>query len=52
MRIALAQINPCLADFKQNAQKILDAAKLAADRHADIVVFPEASLFGYHPMDF
>lgn len=51
MRIALAQINPCLADFKQNAQKILDAAKLAADRHADIVVFPEASLFGYHPMD-
>ncbi|MEK6556202.1 MAG: nitrilase-related carbon-nitrogen hydrolase, partial [Bdellovibrionota bacterium] len=51
MRIALAQINPCLGDFSQNSQKILLATKEAIERHADIVVFPEASLFGYHPMD-
>jgi NAD+ synthase (glutamine-hydrolysing) len=51
MRIALAQINPCLGDFAQNSLKILEASKQAVERHADIVVFPEATLFGYHPMD-
>lgn len=51
MRIALAQVNPTLGDFEYNAEKILEYSKRALERHADIVVFPEASLFGYHPMD-
>ena len=51
MRIALAQINPSLADFKNNKQKILDYILRAHEKKADLVVFPEASLFGYHPFD-
>lgn len=51
MRIALAQINSFLGDFEGNAKKILSMSERAVAKHADIVVFPEASLFGYHPMD-
>jgi NAD+ synthase (glutamine-hydrolysing) len=51
MRIALAQINPTLGDFHGNAKKIIEASTRAVARGADIVLFPEASLFGYHPMD-
>ena len=51
MKIALAQINPTLGAFKENAQKIVDFCERAHMMKADLVVFPEASLFGYHPMD-
>lgn len=51
MRVALAQINPILGDFQVNAKKIIEYSQRAKEKHADIVVFPEASLFGYHPMD-
>jgi len=51
MRIALAQINSHLGDFESNAEKIIEYVHRALEKHADIVVFPEASLFGYHPMD-
>lgn len=51
MRIAIAQINPTLADFENNTVKILDFANKAVERHCDLVVFPESSLFGYHPFD-
>lgn len=51
MRIALAQINSFLGDFQGNAKKIIDYVDRASDRHADLVVFPEAALFGYHPGD-
>lgn len=51
MRIALAQINSFLGDFQGNAQKIIDFIERANDRHAELVVFPEAALFGYHPAD-
>lgn len=51
MRIALAQINSFLGDFQGNADKIVDYIERARDRHADLVVFPEAALFGYHPAD-
>lgn len=51
MKIALAQINPTLGAFEQNAQKIVDFCERAHLMKADMVVFPEASLFGYHPMD-
>jgi NAD+ synthase (glutamine-hydrolysing) len=51
MRIALAQIDPVLCDFEANAEKILNFARKAEERHCDLVLFPEASLFGYHPFD-
>jgi NAD+ synthase (glutamine-hydrolysing) len=51
MRVALAQINSHLGHFEFNRKKIVEFIHRAADRRADIVVFPEAALFGYHPMD-
>ncbi|MNJ91140.1 Glutamine-dependent NAD(+) synthetase [compost metagenome] len=51
MRIALAQINPTLADFKTNKEKILDYIKQAQQKKCELVVFPECTLFGYHPFD-
>ncbi len=51
MKIALAQINSHVGHFEANAEKILVFSKQAKEQGADIVVFPEATLFGYHPMD-
>ncbi|MCB0386161.1 MAG: NAD+ synthase, partial [Bdellovibrionales bacterium] len=51
MRVALAQINSVLGDFTGNRDKILDYCNKAVERRCDLVVFPEASLFGYHPVD-
>ncbi|GIL17116.1 MAG: NAD+ synthase [Oligoflexia bacterium] len=51
MRVAVAQINPKLGDFENNKNKILDFIQRAQQRHCDLVVFPEAALFGYHPFD-
>ncbi|CAE81194.1 NAD+ synthase [Bdellovibrio bacteriovorus] len=51
MRIAVAQINPVLADFQFNKEKILDFVNQAVQRKCDLVVFPECTLFGYHPFD-
>ncbi|MBY0452025.1 MAG: NAD(+) synthase, partial [Bdellovibrionaceae bacterium] len=51
MRIALAQINPTLGDFENNQNKILEFLNRAKEKKAELVVFPEASLFGYHPFD-
>lgn len=51
MRIGLAQTNATLGDFTGNRKKILTMIKRALQRRCDLVVFPEAALFGYHPMD-
>lgn len=51
LRIALAQINSHLGDFEFNFQKILSFTERARERRCDLVLFPEASLFGYHPVD-
>ena len=51
MKIALAQINSHLGHFDGNAAKIIQFSDKARALGAEIVVFPEASLFGYHPMD-
>lgn len=51
MRIAIAQINPILADFENNTEKILTFVRRARERHCDLVLFPESALFGYHPFD-
>ncbi len=51
MRIALAQINPLVGDLAGNGAKILAACQEAAAAHADLVVTPELSLWGYPPRD-
>lgn len=51
MRIALAQINSVLGDFDANKNKILEYIARAEQRHCNVVVFPEAALMGYHPVD-
>ncbi|MEN0057660.1 MAG: NAD(+) synthase, partial [Bdellovibrio sp.] len=51
MRIAIAQINPVLADFEFNHKKIVDYIQQAQQKKCEMVVFPECTLFGYHPFD-
>jgi NAD+ synthase (glutamine-hydrolysing) len=51
MQIALGQINPTVGDLRGNADKMIEFAHRAAERHAEIIVFPELSLNGYPPRD-
>jgi NAD+ synthase (glutamine-hydrolysing) len=51
MFIAIAQINSTIGDFKGNCARILDFAKRAADKGADLALFPELAICGYPPMD-
>ena len=51
MRIALAQLNPTVGDFRANVDGMVRAARQAADRGAQVVAFPELSLPGYPPRD-
>ncbi len=51
MRIALAQINPTVGDFTGNSKKIIDYARQARERGAELVLFPELSVCGYPPRD-
>lgn len=50
-KVASAQINSTLGDFKGNAEKILECIKRAHLKRAHLIVFPESALFGYHPFD-
>ena len=51
MRIALCQINNTVGDLSGNAALILNAARQAEARGADLAVFPELALNGYPPRD-
>lgn len=51
MRIALGQINTTVGDLSGNGQRMLEQAREAAHRKADLVIFPELSLTGYPPRD-
>lgn len=51
MKLALGQINTIIGDFEGNAEKIITTARTAADKGADLVVFPELCICGYPPMD-
>jgi NAD+ synthase/NAD+ synthase (glutamine-hydrolysing) len=51
MRIALGQINPTVGDFEYNLNLLVHNARRAAERGADLVVFPELALCGYPPRD-
>ena len=51
MKIALGQINPTIGDFSGNSKKIIDTARQARARGAEIVLFPELAVCGYPPRD-
>ncbi|HTO99044.1 MAG TPA: NAD+ synthase [Myxococcales bacterium] len=51
MKIALAQIDTTVGAFQANAALMLDRAKAALVRGAQLVLFPELSLCGYPPRD-
>jgi len=51
VRIALAQINPTVGDLSGNVDRMAEAAREAAGRNAELVVFPELSVTGYPPRD-
>ncbi|MBZ4015408.1 nitrilase-related carbon-nitrogen hydrolase [Streptomyces purpurogeneiscleroticus] len=48
MRVALAQTDCVLGDVDANLAVAREQAELAAEQGADLVVFPELSLNGYH----
>ena len=51
MRVALLQINPTAGDLEGNSALIVEAARTAAARGAEIAVTPELALMGYLPRD-
>lgn len=51
LRIAVAQVNTTLGDFQNNCKKILSYIDRSIEKHCDLVVFPESTIFGYHPFD-
>jgi NAD+ synthase (glutamine-hydrolysing) len=51
MKIALAQFNPTIGDFEGNSARILELAREAHSRGADLVLFSELCLCGYPPQD-
>jgi len=51
VKIALAQINPTVGDFKGNAVRIFDFTRRAKNAGASLVLFPELSVCGYPPRD-
>jgi NAD+ synthase (glutamine-hydrolysing) len=51
MIIAIAQINSTIGDFTGNRDKIIDFTRMAAEKGADLVLFPELAVCGYPPMD-
>ena len=52
VKIALAQIDPTVADFRGNTARILQNVREAEKRGADLVVFPELCVCGYPTGDF
>jgi NAD+ synthase (glutamine-hydrolysing) len=51
MKVALAQINPVIADIPGNTKKIIEYIKRAYKEGAELVVFSELTVIGYPPMD-
>ena len=51
MRIAVAQMNATLGDISANKNKIIDFIQRAHKMKAELIVFPESALLGYHPFD-
>ncbi|PKQ26517.1 MAG: NAD+ synthase [Actinobacteria bacterium HGW-Actinobacteria-4] len=47
LRVALAQVNPCVGDIEGNAALVMDQARAAHAAGAQVVVFPEMVITGY-----
>ncbi|WP_297082897.1 NAD+ synthase [uncultured Demequina sp.] len=47
LRVALAQINPCVGDIAGNAALVIDRCRAANSLGAHLVVFPEMVVTGY-----
>jgi len=52
MKIALAQLNYHIGNFKTNLSKMKMHVNLAKDQNADLIVFSELAVCGYPPRDF
>jgi NAD+ synthetase len=51
LRVAVAQIDTTVGDFRGNSEKIVASGRRAEDRGADLVLFPELAVSGYPPKD-
>ena len=51
MKIALAQINTTVGDINSNVDKIWQFAKVAKEKQANLIIFPELAICGYPPGD-
>ncbi|NDV20655.1 NAD+ synthase [Pseudodesulfovibrio sp. JC047] len=51
MKIGILQLNPLVGDLSGNSAKIIDAARDAARRGADLCLTAEMALTGYPPRD-
>lgn len=51
MKIALIQFNSTVGDLERNTQRIIKYCKEAAEKGAEIVIFPEGAITGYPPQD-
>ena len=51
MKIALVQFNPTVGDVAGNARRIVDRIHEAAQKGANLIVFPELSIIGYSHHD-
>ncbi len=51
MKLALAQINTTVGDFRGNVAKIRECARRAQQGGAELVIFPELAVCGYPPRD-
>ncbi|MFN2109272.1 MAG: nitrilase-related carbon-nitrogen hydrolase, partial [Anaerolineae bacterium] len=51
VKIALAQINPTVADLPGNVERCLNAIETARRLDAELVVLPEMAIPGYPPRD-
>ena len=51
MKIALAQINPIIGDFKHNTEKMMGFIEKAKGLSCDLIIFSELVISGYPPRD-
>ena len=51
MKIAVAQMNPTIGDFRGNTEKIINFIDFSEKQGADLIVFPEMCICGYPPLD-
>lgn len=48
VKVAAVQSQPAFKDTEQNRSKVIDAVRIASANHAQLIVFPECALSGYH----